>query len=84
MCFRGVFSIWSQRPSYQMNKIWLNGVPASGGLAAVDTYIEPRRKLNATETYEGPSYRDLIAAKGVFEGLRERQRLLPKPKWKVH
>jgi uncharacterized protein (DUF39 family) len=69
MCSSGAFlNFGHSDPPIRMNKIWLNGVPASGGLAAVDTYI------GATEEAErnGKSYggahviEDLIAGKKVF------------------
>lgn len=69
MCSSGAFlNFGHTEPPTRMNKIWLNGVPASGGLAAVDTYI------GATEEAErnGKSYggahviEDLIAGKQVL------------------
>ena len=69
MCSSGAFlNFGHSDPPTRMNRIWLNGVPASGGLAAVDTYI------GATEESErnGKSYggahviEDLIAGKKVL------------------
>lgn len=69
MCSSGAFlNFGHSDPPTRMNKIWLNDVPCSGGLAAVDTYI------GATEEAErnGKSYggahviEDLIAGKKVF------------------
>jgi len=69
MCSSGAFlNFGHSEPPTRMYKIWLNGVPASGGLAAVDTFI------GATEESErnGKSYggahviEDLIAGKKVL------------------
>ena len=48
MCSSGVFiNFGHTSPKIKANKIWLNNVPAYGGIAAVDCY------LGATETQEG-------------------------------
>src|SRR5512136_2748578 len=48
MCSSGVFiNFGHSSPKIKANKVWLNNVPAYGGIAAVDCY------LGATETQEG-------------------------------
>ncbi len=48
MCSSGAFlNFGHTRPKMKMNQVWLNGVPAYGGIAAVDAY------LGATEVREG-------------------------------
>ena len=45
MCSSGAFlNLGHSKPPIKANKVWLNGVPAYGGVAAVDVY------LGATET----------------------------------
>jgi uncharacterized protein (DUF39 family) len=68
MCSSGAFMNFGHTdPPIKMAKIWLNDVPASGGLAAVDTY------LGATELSESEGLRyggahvieDLVSGKRV-------------------
>lgn len=67
MCSSGMFvNFGHSTPPIKMEKIWLNGVPACAGLAAVDAY------LGATEVSEhNPEYggahviEDLIAGKNI-------------------
>ena len=48
MCSSGAFlNFWHTKPKMKMQQIWLNEVPAYGGIAAVDAYI------GATELMEG-------------------------------
>ncbi len=48
MCSSGVMiNFGHAKPAIKASRVWLNGVPAYGGLAAVDTY------LGATEPFEG-------------------------------
>ncbi len=48
MCSSGAFiNFGHSEPPIKMGKVWLNDVPAYGGLAAVDAYIgatEPRER----------------------------------------
>lgn len=69
MCSSGAFlNFGHSDPPTRMNKIWLNGVPASGGLAAVDTYIGATEEAERNgKTYGGAHViEDLIAGKKVF------------------
>jgi len=69
MCSSGAFLNFGHTdPPTRMNKIWLNGVPASGGLAAVDTYIGATEEAERNgKTYGGAHViEDLIAGKKVF------------------
>lgn len=62
MCSSGVFLNFGQTdPPIKMKKIWLNGVPAYGGLASVDAY------LGATERQEGTE--ELYGGANVIESL---------------
>ena len=68
MCSSGAFMNFGHAdPPIRMAKIWLNDVPASGGLAAVDTYLgatEPSDKKGIA--YGGAHViEDLIAGKKV-------------------
>jgi uncharacterized protein (DUF39 family) len=68
MCSSGAFlNFGHSEPPIKMTKIWLNDVPAYGGLAAVDTYIgaaEPRE--DGSLEYGGAHVlEDLIAGKAV-------------------
>jgi len=68
MCSSGAFLNFGHAdPPIRMGKIWLNDVPASGGLAAVDTYIgatEPSDKKGIA--YGGAHViEDLIAGRKV-------------------
>ncbi len=47
MCSSGAFlSLGHTTPRMKMQKVWLNGVPAYSGLAAVDAYIGPQKYRN--------------------------------------
>jgi uncharacterized protein (DUF39 family) len=68
MCSSGAFlNFGHSEPPMKMIKVWLNGVPAYGGLAAVDAYLgasEPRE--DGSIEYGGAHViEDLIAGKGV-------------------
>ena len=68
MCSSGAFlNFGHSEPPIKMTKIWLNDVPAYGGLAAVDAYIgaaEPRQ--DGSLEYGGAHViEDLIAGKAV-------------------
>ncbi len=69
MCSSGAFlNFGHSEPPIRMNKIWLNGVPASGGLAAVDTYIGATEEAERhVKNYGGAHViEDLIAGKKVL------------------
>ena len=68
MCSSGAFiNFGHSDPPIRMNRIWLNDVPAYGGLAAVDTYIGAT-ELSETKGFEyGGAHviQDLIDGKKV-------------------
>lgn len=69
MCSSGAFlNFGHSDPPIKMSKIWLNGVPASGGLAAVDTYIGATEHAERNGTTYGGAHviEDLIAGKKVL------------------
>ena len=69
MCSSGAFlNFGHSEPPIRMNKIWLNGVPASGGLAAVDTYIGATEEAERNGKAYGGAHviEDLIAGKKVL------------------
>lgn len=54
MCSSGVFlNFGHSDPPIRMQKIWLNDVPAHGGLAAVDTYLGATSVSSADSGYGG-------------------------------
>lgn len=55
MCSSGVFLNFGQSdPPIKMKKVWLNGVPAYGGLASVDAFLgATERKEDTDELYGG-------------------------------
>ncbi len=57
MCSSGMlFNIGQRPPTMKTSKVWLNGVPAMGGLAAVDSYIgatEPSEDDPLNKVYPG-------------------------------
>ncbi len=54
MCSSGAFiNLGHSRPPLKMERISLNGVPAYGGLAAVDTYIGATATASSDDTYGG-------------------------------
>lgn len=57
MCSSGMlFNIGQQPPSMKVSQIWMNGVPAHGGLAAVDAYLgctEPSEDDPLNKVYPG-------------------------------
>lgn len=76
MCSSGaILNFGHSKPRIKMDKIWLNGVPAYGGLAAVDTYIgaaavkedDPLNRNHPGEFRYGGGHviRDLVAGKDV-------------------
>jgi len=68
MCSSGAFiNFGHSDPPIRMNRIWLNDVPAYGGLAAVDTYIGAT-ELSETQGFEyGGAHviQDLIDGKKI-------------------
>jgi uncharacterized protein (DUF39 family) len=77
MCSSGAFiNIGQMIPTIKASKVWLNKVPAYGGLAAVDAYIgatepaedDPLNKVYPGEFRYGGGHviEDLIAGKKVF------------------
>jgi uncharacterized protein (DUF39 family) len=77
MCSSGAFiNFGHSSPGIKASKIWLNNVPAYGGLAAVDTYIgatepcedDPLNKVHPGEFNYGGGHviEDLLAGKKVF------------------
>ncbi len=77
MCSSGAFiNIGQMTPTIKASKVWLNKVPAYGGLAAVDAYIgatepaedDPLNKVYPGEFRYGGGHviEDLIAGKKVF------------------
>ena len=68
MCSSGAFlNFGHSDPPIKMNRIWLNGVPASGGLAAVDTYIGATEECELNGMQYGGAHviEDLVAGKKV-------------------
>lgn len=69
MCSSGAFlNFGHSDPPTRMNKIWLNDVPASGGLAAVDTFIGATEEAERNGKNYGGAHviEDLIAGKKVL------------------
>ena len=77
MCSSGaLLNLGHPRPRIKIERAWLNGVPAYGGLAAVDIYIgatalpdeDPRNKVYPGEFRYGGGHviEDLIAGKEVI------------------
>jgi len=77
MCSSGAFiNFGHATPGLKASKVWLNNVPAYGGLAAVDTYIgatepcedDPLNKVHPGEFNYGGGHviEDLLAGKKVF------------------
>jgi uncharacterized protein (DUF39 family) len=67
MCSSGVFLNFGHAdPPIRMQKIWLNDVPAHGGLAAVDTYLGATNPSETIPDYGGAHViEDLIRGKEV-------------------
>ncbi|MBP2644645.1 MAG: hypothetical protein H6Q75_85 [Firmicutes bacterium] len=67
MCSSGAFiNLGHSNPPIKMSKIRLNDVPASGGLAAVDTYIGATEVSDSDENYGGAHViEDLVAGKNI-------------------
>ena len=81
MCSSGAFiNFGHSEPPIKMGKVWLNDVPAYGGLAAVDAYIgatEPSSNGRA-RVWRGPCHRGPHRRPaGQAEGHLPRHRLLP-------
>jgi uncharacterized protein (DUF39 family) len=77
MCSSGAFiNFGHSAPGIKASKVWLNNVPAYGGLAAVDTYIgatepcddDPLNKVYPGEFNYGGGHvvEDLVAGKKVY------------------
>lgn len=76
MCSSGAFlNFWHTKPKMKMNQVWLDDVPAYGGVAAVDCYIGATQipEHDAANTHYPGDFRhggghvieDLIAGKEV-------------------
>lgn len=67
MCSSGAFlNLGHADPPIRMEKIFLNGVEASGGLAAVDTFVGATQPSETIEEYGGSHLiQDLIDGKSV-------------------
>jgi uncharacterized protein (DUF39 family) len=68
MCSSGAFiNFGHSEPPIKMSKVWLNDVPAYGGLAAVDTYIGATERAENGRTNYGGAHviEDLIAGRPV-------------------
>lgn len=67
MCSSGAFlNFGHSDPPIKMNKVWLNDVPAYGGIAAVDTYIGATECSETQDNYGGAHViEELIAGKDV-------------------
>ncbi len=67
MCSSGAFvNFGHAEPPIRMSKVWLNGVPAYAGLAAVDAYIGATEPSEQQEEYGGAHViEDLIAGKEI-------------------
>ncbi|HPS83534.1 MAG TPA: homocysteine biosynthesis protein [Bacteroidales bacterium] len=67
MCSSGAFiNFGHASPGIRMEKISLNGVPAYGGIAAVDTYIGATETAYPTDEYGGAHViEDLVSGKEV-------------------
>jgi len=68
MCSSGVFLNFGHAdPPIRMQKIWLNDVPAHGGLAAVDTYLGATNLSETTPDYGGAHViEDLVRGRKVM------------------
>jgi len=67
MCSSGaLINFGHADPPIKMAKVWLNGVPAYGGLAAVDTYIGATEVSEVDSEYGGAHViEDLVSGKDV-------------------
>jgi len=67
MCSSGAFiNFGHASPGIRMEKISLNGVPAYGGIAAVDTYIGATETANPADEYGGAHViEELVSGKAV-------------------
>lgn len=67
MCSSGVFlNFGHTQPPIKMKRIWLNGVQAYGGIAAVDAYLGAAETSENDPTYGGAHViEDLIAGKSI-------------------
>jgi len=68
MCSSGAFiNFGHSEPPIKMSKVWLNDVPAYGGLAAVDAYIGATEESSNGKTDYGGAHviEDLISGKPV-------------------
>ena len=67
MCSSGAFiNLGHARPGIRMERVELNGVPACGGLAAVDTYVGATDVAKDRPTYGGAHViEDLVAGREV-------------------
>ncbi|MDI6871458.1 MAG: homocysteine biosynthesis protein [Bacillota bacterium] len=67
MCSSGAFLNFGHAdPPIKMSRVWLNGVPAYGGLAAVDAYLGATEQSELDPTYGGAHViEELVAGKRV-------------------
>ena len=68
MCSSGAFlNFGHSTPAIRMNKVWLNGVPAYAGVAAVDAYIGATEMSETMGMQYGGAHviEDLVAGKDV-------------------
>lgn len=57
MCSSGVFiNLGQTDPPIKMKKVWLNGVPAYGGLASADVFLGATERKEGTDTLYGGAY----------------------------